>query len=195
MCALCGRTVTIVHLGSWLLQLLMIWCNDRARLSLLQNIQSIIIKQNMLIALLCQCSKGSIQTPQGWCCQLWFTFMYFELFNTLMYADYGSVRLIGMSPRNRKYRVAMDTMSTAVLWWETTFNKPLFIYLFIYNTYQEMSEICVICICVLNSSLLILGLKKEERKKKKQSRGIRVNIVNENVLHNENKLHLTLVKN
>lgn len=44
-----------------------------------------------------------------------FTFMYFELFNTLMYADYGSVRLIGMSPRNRKYRVAMDTMSTAVL--------------------------------------------------------------------------------
>lgn len=58
-----------------------------------------------------------------------------------------------------------------------------------------MSEICVICICVLNSSLLILGLKKEERKKKKQSRGIRVNIVNENVLHNENKLHLTLVKN
>lgn len=57
-----------------------------------------------------------------------------------------------------------------------------------------MSEICVICICVLNSSLLILGLKKEERKKK-QSRGIRVNIVNENVLHNENKLHLTLVKN
>lgn len=120
-----------------------------------------------------------------------FTFMYFELFNTLMYADYGSVRLIGMSPRNRKYRVAMDTVSTAVLWWETTFNKPLFIYLFIYNTYQEMSEICVICICVLNSSLLILGLKEEE----KQSRGIRVNIVNENVLHNENKLHLTLVKN
>lgn len=119
-----------------------------------------------------------------------FTFMYFELFNTLMYADYGSVRLIGMSPRNRKYRVAMDTVSTAVLWWETTFNKPLFIYLFIYNTYQEMSEICVICICVLNSSLLILGLKEEE----KQSRGIRVNIVNENVLHNENKLHLTLVK-
>lgn len=54
-----------------------------------------------------------------------------------------------------------------------------------------MSEICVICICVLNSSLLIPGLKKEE----KQSRGIRVNIVNENVLHNENKLHLTLVKN
>lgn len=65
MCALCGRTVTIVHLGSWLLQLLMIWCNDRARLRLLQNIQSIIIKENMLIALLCQCSKGSIQTPQG----------------------------------------------------------------------------------------------------------------------------------
>lgn len=44
-----------------------------------------------------------------------FTFMYFELFNTLMYADYGSVRLIVMSPRNRKYRVAMDTVSTAVL--------------------------------------------------------------------------------
>lgn len=64
-CALCGRTVTIVHLGSWLLQLLMIWCNDRARLRLLQNIQSIIIKQNILIALLCQCSKASIQTPQG----------------------------------------------------------------------------------------------------------------------------------
>lgn len=57
-----------------------------------------------------------------------------------------------------------------------------------------MSEICIIFICVLNSSLLILGLKKEERKKK-QSRGIRVNIVNENVLHNENKLHLTLLKN
>lgn len=121
-----------------------------------------------------------------------FTFMYFELFNTLMYADYGSVRLVSMSPRNRKYRVAMDTVSTVVLWWETTFNKPLFVLLFIYNTYQEMSEICVIFICVLNSSLLILGLKKEERKKKTQSWGI--NIVNENVLHNEKKLHLTLVK-
>lgn len=48
-----------------------------------------------------------------------FTFIYFELFNTLMYADYESLRLISQHPimslRNRKYRVAMDTVGTAIL--------------------------------------------------------------------------------